>query len=767
MPVEFAIQDLPQELTADDAVEAVYGDELRWAEDKLRQGLSVLFECDKQLVSYLYTQIRGRLREERDGRRIACRFVSGRPRQREADAETPPAEGAAARPPREEPQGGLLTLMVRELGEVVRASEPGTVVVIPHIDLLTTTTKSGLSLEAKEVIATIYENPEVVLLGFKDPEFELPAVVERIFAAKKSLVGIPRDKLVKIITRREARKFGEKTFDPFSLYKYLSGGNAIRVRQILEHFSDRMDYDPNNPGARDRIVREIRSMTLGSDLEIPRIDLDKDVGGYEGVKERLKKDVLTLLRRKDELTSKEQVKQLEELIPRGMIFEGPPGTGKTFIAKAIATAIDATAIVVSGPELKSKWVGESEANLRGIFAKARKSAPAIIIFDELDSFAVRRGTYTGSGVEHSMVNQLLTEMDGFRKEELVFVVGTTNFVEALDEALLRPGRFELRIRIPYPNEKDRRAILDLYRTRFGLTIPEDVFEHIVRKTAGYANVERRMKFTGDHLYAICRGLAREIVRKGPHTITRAEVDETIGDTFEIRPPTKDEEKVIAWHECGHALAAALLPGATPPQKISLEGVEDTAISGYTMHERRKRDHVITEKELLAEVGVLLGGRAAERIVFDDVSGGAQNDLMRATYIAREMIERLGMSESIGPATFMGPSEEGDKMVRRRASDSTEKRIDEEVEMLLKKEQTRVVALLKTHRAVLDDMAAAVLKKRVLEKEDIRKFMTERGFTVDWTEDEKVEAAPVSAAGTTTAAKPAEAKPTAVKSETRK
>ena len=707
MPIHFPIKDLPEEMTHEDAVNAVYGDDIRWAEDKLRQGLSVLFECDKQLLPYIYAELRARLREERDGRRLQCRFVSGRPRRREAPPrETPRVEANASAtgrgaapaqqqqqlppPSREEAQemsAGLLQMMVRELGEVVRASEPGTVVVVPHIDLLTTTTKSGLSLEAKEVIATIYENPEVLLMGFKDPEFELPQVVERIFAAKRSLVGIPRDKVVRIITRREARKLGEDTFDPFSLYKYLSGSNAIRVRQILEHFHDRMDYDPNNPQARARIVREIREMTLGGDLEIPRIDFDKDVGGYDAVKERIRKDVLSMLKRKDELTTLEDVKALEELIPRGMIFEGPPGTGKTYIAKAIATAIDATAIVVSGPELKSKWVGESEANLRGIFSRARKSAPAIIIFDELDSFAVRRGTYTGSGVEHSMVNQLLTEMDGFRKEELVFIIGTTNFVEALDEALLRPGRFELKIKIPYPNEKDRRAILQLYTKKFALDVPADVFDHIVRKTGGYANVERRMRFTGDHLYAICRGLAREIVRKGKHTATKAEVDEIIGDTFEIRPPTKEEERVIATHECGHALAAALLSGAQPPEKISIEGVEDTAIAGYTMHGRRKRDHVITRKEFTAEVGVLMGGRAAEQIVFQDVSGGAQNDLFRATLIAREMVERLGMSDDLGPATFFAPSKDGDEAVRRRASEATEKRIDEDVEKLLKEEMS--------------------------------------------------------------------------------
>ena len=145
------------------------------------------------------------------------------------------------------------------------------------------------------------------------------------------------------------------------------------------------------------------------------------------------------------------IRRLDDLIPRGLILWGPPGTGKTFFAKAFASAIGAAIQIVGGPDLKSKWVGESEENLRQLFLRARQSAPSVIVFDELDSFATARGTYAGSGVEHSMVNQLLTEMDGFHKEELVFIVGTTNLVEALDPALLRPGRFEFHLNIPYPD----------------------------------------------------------------------------------------------------------------------------------------------------------------------------------------------------------------------------------------------------------------------------------------------------------------------------
>src|SRR6185369_1457681 len=173
-----------------------------------------------------------------------------------------------------------------------------------------------------------------------------------------------------------------------------------------------------------------------------------DIGGYGPVKDRLRDEILAILSAKDKLADPTQISRIESLLPRGMIFWGPPGTGKTLFAKAMATSLGAAVTIVSGPELKSKWVGESEENLRGVFMRARQCAPSVIVFDELDSFAAARGTYTGSGVEHSMVNQLLTEMDGFRREELVFVVGTTNFVESLDAALMRPGRFEFVLHIP-------------------------------------------------------------------------------------------------------------------------------------------------------------------------------------------------------------------------------------------------------------------------------------------------------------------------------
>src|SRR5205823_8055206 len=218
----------------------------------------------------------------------------------------------------------------------------------------------------------------------------------------------------------------------------------------------------------------------------------------------LRSEVLDVLSRRDAATTEEEVSRLEDLIPRGMIFWGPPGTGKTYFAKAMAASIGAAITIVSGPELKSKWVGESEENLRQIFYKARQSAPSIIVFDEIDSFATARGTYTGSGVEHSMVNQLLTEMDGFHKEELVFIVGTTNFVESLDPALLRPGRFEFHLHIPYPEAEDRREILKIYDRKMHLRMTDEALEYSVRRTADFVEgAAEGTRYSGDHLNALC------------------------------------------------------------------------------------------------------------------------------------------------------------------------------------------------------------------------------------------------------------------------
>jgi cell division protease FtsH len=410
--------DLPKDLTPEQAVEAAYAAELAEVASALRRGLPTLIECDKDLSLFLYINLRTRLKQAN----LQCTLIDGRARQQEQAGMMPL---------------GFLASMIGQIRDAVRGVVERRVLVLPHIDLLTTS-QGGLTTEAREVIPLLYENPELVWLGFKDPSFPLPNVIENLFPHRVSLLGIARPRLRHLVTQREARKFG-KQFNPWTLYKYVSGMNAVRLRKTLGTL-DGEDY-PADPK---RAYAQIRQATLTGTLEVPHVDLANDIGGYARVKERLSKEIIEVLALKDRLRQEAEVSRIEELIPKGMIFWGPPGTGKTLFAKAMATALGAAITVVSGPELKSKWVGESEENLRQIFQRARQSAPAIIVFDELDSFATARGTYEGSGVEHSMVNQLLTEMDGFHREELVFIVGTTNLVESLDPALLRPGRFECR-----------------------------------------------------------------------------------------------------------------------------------------------------------------------------------------------------------------------------------------------------------------------------------------------------------------------------------
>ena len=693
-----AISDLPLELTEDDAVGLVYREDLDWVEDKLRQGLSVLIECDKQLTLYLYKAIRRRLKR-RGTSRLGCRLISGHV---VADPDEPLAVNQ-----------NLMQRILSQLQEAVFSGESERVVVLTHLDILTTTTRSGLNADAREAAALLYENPALTLLAFQDPSFEIPEVIRSVFPARREIIGIPRERLGSIILQREARKLALESFNPDALHRYLSGVNAVRARQILSHFSERTDYDPANPQTAEAITAEIRQMTVSGDAELPRVDLSEDIGGYADVKARIQTEILDLLALR-RTADAETGKTIDEIVPKGIIFHGPPGTGKTFFAKAIATALDATITIVSGPELKSRWVGESEANLRRIFAAARRSAPAIIVFDELDSFASARGTYTGSGVEHSMVNQLLTEMDGFRKEELVFVVGTTNFMASLDPALLRPGRFELSIEIPYPDDEARRAILDIYRRSFSLRLSDAVREHMVRLTAGFVDAGRGIRFSGDHLYAAMRALKREVLRRGTPDaeLTVADI-EAVLDRRSAAPVTltAEEERCVAIHEAGHAICAYLLPHCPTIERVSIATGQEQTL-GYVMQAVKERRYVTTKAELLDDICVLLAGQLAEELVLSDVSVGAWSDLQRATEICRMMVEELGMS-ALGPRSFHRDG------ARTELSEHAAGRIDAELDAILEQARQRTAALLTEHRTALVQLADFLLQKKEANLSDIR------------------------------------------------
>ena len=694
-----AEHDLPIDLSAAEAVSAAYPTELQTTAQDLLRGLPVLLECDKDLAPFVFVDLRSRLK----GHGVRCLYLDGRPR-----GDDPAALDM-----------GFLTQMVCQLKSAVRGVVDQRVVVLPHLDLLTTSA-GGLTSEAREVISLLYENPELVWLGFKDPSFGLPAVIENLFPRRYEMMGTPRDRLRHLVTQREARKFGTG-FNPWALYKHVSGMNAVRLRKVLASL-DGEDY----PADARLAYGQIRSATLGGRLEVPNVDLAADIGGYERVKERLRVEILDVLQAKDCLTDPGDIARLEGLVPRGMIFWGPPGTGKTLFAKAMATAIGAAITIVSGPELKSRWVGESEERLRTLFRRARASAPAIIVFDELDSFASARGTYTGSGVEHSMVNQLLTEMDGFHSDELVFVVGTTNLVEMLDPALLRPGRFEFLLEIPYPATIDRREILRVHDKRMALEMNDDALDFAVRRTRGLVEgTGGGTRFSGDHINALCRAVARIRLREGLKRPTSpADIERALTQWIERPDMTAEEERVVATHEAGHAICAMFCAHAAPIERISIQA--DTAGAlGFVRYQDPRHRYIVTRGELLDHMCVLMGGREAELLLLDDLSIGSAEDLNRATQISRSLVEAFGMGgEDAGVCRYL---DDDDTPSRYPAmSPQQQEVLDRRVRELLEQARVRAAGILLEHKDLLGALRDMLLKHKVLDASAIGALTAETG-----------------------------------------
>ncbi|GIW82407.1 MAG: hypothetical protein KatS3mg105_4214 [Gemmatales bacterium] len=688
MSVTIPEKELPVDLSLEQAVESAYAAELAEVASKLQRGLPTLVECDKDLAPHLYVNIRNRLK----GVSIKCVYLDGRPKR--------PEEQGAMQP-------GLIGTLISQLREAVRGAVERRVVVLPHLDLLTTS-QGGLSTEAREVIPLLYENPDLVWLGFKDPSFPLPRVIENLFPHQLSLLGIARDRLRYLITQRESRKFGRE-FNPWALYKYVSGINAVRLRKLLSTLEGE-DY-PENPR---HAYAQVRQATLVGHLEVPNVDLDKDIGGYAKVKKRLRSEILDVLALKDRTKSPEEIARLEELIPRGMIFWGPPGTGKTLFAKAMASALGAALTVVSGPELKSKWVGESEENLRRIFRQARQSAPSIIVFDELDSFAAARGMYDGSGVQHSMVNQLLTEMDGFHKDELVFVIGTTNFVEALDPALLRPGRFEFHLYIPYPDADDRREILKIYDEKMQLRMSPATLDYAVRRTSDFVEgAASGTRYSGDHLNALCRAVARIRLRENRRDATTpADIERALTEWLERPKMTAAEERVVATHEAGHAVCALLCKHAPPIERISILG--DTAGAlGFVRYQDPAHRYVVTRGELLDDLCVLMGGREAEILLLEDLSIGSAGDLHRATRIARALVEEFGMGgEEVGVCRFQ--SDRADASRQSNLSPAQLELLDRRVREILEQSRQRAANLLRENRVLVETLRDLLLERKSID-----------------------------------------------------
>ena len=429
-----------------------------------------------------------------------------------------------------------------------------------------------------------------------------------------------------------------------------------------------------------------------------------DVAGLDEEKEELIEIV-------DFLKRPEKFAKMGAKIPKGVLLYGKPGTGKTLIAKAIAGEADVPFISMSGSEFIEMFAGLGASRVRKLFEKARKLAPCIVFIDEIDAIGSRRTSNSGAETENNQtLNQLLVEMDGFSSEETIIVLAATNRPEMLDKALLRPGRFDRQITIPTPDLKGRLEILKIHTKDKKLS--EDVnLESIAEDTAG---------FTGAELANILNEAAIIATKNKHEGIEEQDVEEavkkvTVGLEKRQRVISDKDKKLTAYHEAGHAVVSQYLPTQTNVKEVSI--IPRGVAGGYTMYKSDEDKYYISKTEMQEKLIALLGGRAAEKLVLDDISTGASNDIEVATQVAKDMVTKYGMSDTLGPIDFQGKEPYEMQMFGEGIGD----KIGQEVKQLIDTAYRDAQTLLQEHRDKLDAIAQALLEKEKINEEDFKKF----------------------------------------------
>ena len=421
----------------------------------------------------------------------------------------------------------------------------------------------------------------------------------------------------------------------------------------------------------------------------------------------------------DFLKNPDRYRRLGGKIPKGVLIVGAPGTGKTLLAKAVAGEAGVPFFSLSGSDFVEMFVGVGAARVRDLFAQAQEKAPSIIFIDELDALGKARGVsplMSGHDEREQTLNQLLAELDGFDTQHGVMILAATNRPEILDPALLRPGRFDRQVVLDRPDLRGREKILNVHVRDVKLAPGLDL-SLVAARTPG---------FVGADLANLVNEAALHAARKGKEVVDAMDFDEAIdrvvgGLERRSRVINPREKEIVAYHEAGHALVAESREHADRVAKISVipRGV---AALGYTQQQPTEDRYLMTRAELLDRLDVLLGGRVAEELVFGDVSTGAQDDLQRATDIARHMVARYGMTEALGLATFEPPRQalflNIQSMAQREYSEETARRIDEEIRKLFEAAHERVRQTLTAKREVLTSLAKLLIEKEVVSRDDL-------------------------------------------------
>lgn len=427
-----------------------------------------------------------------------------------------------------------------------------------------------------------------------------------------------------------------------------------------------------------------------------------DVAGEEEAKESLAEIV-------DYLHNPKKYTEVGASMPKGVLLVGPPGTGKTMLAKAVAGEANVPFFSISGSEFVEMFVGMGASKVRDLFSQAKEKAPCIVFIDEIDAIGKKRdGQMGGNDEREQTLNQLLTEMDGFEGNNGVMILAATNRPESLDPALTRPGRFDRRIPVELPDLKGREDILKVHAKKVKLA--DDVNFHTIARMASGAS--------GAELANIVNEAALRAVRDGRAYVTEADLEESIevviaGYQKKNAVLSDQEKRVVAYHETGHALVAAMQSHSAPVQKITIIPRTSGAL-GYTMQVEQGDKYLLTKKEIEDKIAVYTGGRAAEEVVFGEITTGASNDIEQATKLARAMITRYGMSDEFDMAAMETVNNQylgGDTSLA--CSPETQKEIDKKVVAIVKEQHAKAVEILKQNRKKLDELAAYLYEKETI------------------------------------------------------